>query len=94
LEELRDFYAEAVKPGEEGWLMRNALYDGQTVLRMRMLEETDGPHRRYRYEALRLKARALARDELELQGVFGTDSVYISTALSSQRFTPTTPRQR
>jgi hypothetical protein len=79
LEELRDFYAEAAEPGEAGWLMSNALADGQTVMRMRMLEEYDGPRRRERYEALKLAASAVARDELELRGVFGAERVDILT---------------
>jgi hypothetical protein len=92
LEEMRDLYAEAIKPGKRGWLMRNALADGQTVLRMKMLKGTEGPLRRRRYEALRLEIKAVARDELELRGIFGSEIFHISKMSSLQPSTPITPR--
>ncbi len=90
LEEIRGHYARAVEAGEDGWLMRNALADRQWYMRMRMLEEGDGPFRRQRYEALRLELRAVFRDELELRGVFGTGNVDITETSYSRPCTPTT----
>lgn len=46
------------------------------------------------YRELELRVVALSKDELEVSGVFGTETVYASAPSCSPPCTPTTPRRR
>jgi hypothetical protein len=80
LKELRSYYERAA----EDEIMQLAVADGDAIRRVRMLEAT-GPEQRRRYDLLKLKAQTVARDEVKLSGVFGTELVYTAEMVSRRR---------
>ena len=57
------------------------------------MRDAGGPDIREKLLELGAEITAVARDQLEVSGVFGTDTLYIGASLSSPRSTPTTPPQ-
>lgn len=80
LKELRSYYERAA----EDEIMQLAVADGDAIRRVRMLEAT-GPEQRRRYDVLKLQAETVARDEVKLSGVFGTELVYTAEMVSRRR---------
>jgi hypothetical protein len=73
----------------EGWkssfrrMRREAAFDA--------LAKFTPEQRRQRYEELELRVTALSNEELEINGIFDTERLYISESLSSPLCTQTTP---